>query len=120
MAFLLALVGEPNWAGLAEAVLDVRGSGSRQGGRGSRDKPRRHWQRQLLPPHCWGLFPYGFAVCRGAGEFSLTLGRARTWESPSPVSQHTSDLSRLCCSLGKFPKALENPKAQAGLRVVSF
>lgn len=25
--FLLALVGEPNWAGLAEAVLDVRGSG---------------------------------------------------------------------------------------------
>lgn len=27
MAFLLALVGEPNRAGLAAAVLDVRGSG---------------------------------------------------------------------------------------------
>lgn len=32
MAFLLALVGEPNWAGLAEAVLDVRGSGWGGGG----------------------------------------------------------------------------------------
>lgn len=27
MGFLLALVGEPNWAGLAEVVLDVRGCG---------------------------------------------------------------------------------------------
>lgn len=27
MAFLLALVGEPGGAGLAAAVLDVRGSG---------------------------------------------------------------------------------------------
>jgi len=27
MAFLLALVGEPNWADLAEAVLDVSRAG---------------------------------------------------------------------------------------------